>query len=129
NAMNAGPDVRIVAVGDLFEDSIKVCRQSLSRQRPDQFMVDDDHAFVGFDAYKKVINSDVDVVLLASPPHYRPAQMEEAVAAGKHIFAEKPIATDPAGVRRVMAACEQADSKGLNVVSGLCWRYDEAVRQ
>ncbi len=129
NAMNAGPDVRIVAVGDLFEDSIKICRQSLSKQRPDQFMVDDDHAFVGFDAYKQVINSDIDVVLLASPPHYRPAQMEEAVAAGKHIFAEKPIATDPAGVRRVMAACEQADSKGLNVVSGLCWRYDEAVRQ
>jgi predicted dehydrogenase len=129
NAMNAGKDVQIVAIGDLFEDSIKVARQSLGKRNPDQFKVDDDHAFVGFDCYEKVINSDIDVVLLASPPHYRPAQIEAAVAAGKHIFAEKPIATDVAGVRRVMKACEEADAKGLNVVSGLCWRYDQAVRE
>ncbi len=129
NAMNAGKDVRIVAAGDLFEDALTRSRESLSKQRPEQYLVDDEHAFVGFDAYKQVINSDIDVVLLTSPPHYRPAQIEEAVAAGIHIFAEKPIATDSDGVRRVMAACEQADSKGLNIVSGLCWRYDEAVRQ
>lgn len=129
NAMNAGKDVHITAIGDLFQDPIDICRKGLLKQRPEQFQVDDEHVFVGFDAYKKVINSDVDVVLLASPPHYRPAQMEEAVAAGKHIFAEKPIATDPAGVRRVLAACEEADRKGLNVVSGLCWRYDQAVRE
>jgi myo-inositol 2-dehydrogenase / D-chiro-inositol 1-dehydrogenase len=129
NAMNAGKDIQIVAVGDLFEESVSLARKSLEKQRPEQFLVDDDHAFVGFDCYKQVIDSDIDVVLLASPPHYRPAQIEAAVAAGKHVFAEKPIATDPAGVRRVMAACEQADAKGLNIVSGLCWRYDDAVRQ
>jgi predicted dehydrogenase len=128
NAMNAGKDVHIVAVGDLFEDSIKISRQSLSQRNPEQFVVDDEHSFVGFDCYKKVINSDIDVVLLASPPHYRPAQIEEAIAAGKHVFAEKPIATDPAGVRRVAAACEVAATKGLNMVSGLCWRYDQGVR-
>lgn len=129
NAMNAGKDVRIVAIGDLFADSIKICRNSLSRHNPEQFQVDDDHSFVGFDCYQKVIDSGVDVILLASPPHYRPQQMEAAVAAGVHVFAEKPIATDPAGVRRVLAACEQADAKGLNVVSGLCWRYDQGVRE
>ncbi len=129
NAMDAGKDVRIVAVGDLFEESIDASRKSLTQQRPGQFLVDDDHAFVGFDAYKKVIDSDVDVVLLASPPFYRPDHIEYAVNADKHIFAEKPIATDPYGVRRVEAACLLADAKGLNIVSGLCWRYDEGIRQ
>ncbi len=129
NAMNAGKDIRIVSVGDLFEDSIKISKQSLAKRNPEQFVVDDEHTFVGFDCFEKVINSDIDVVLLASPPHYRPAQIEAAVAAGKHIFAEKPIATDPAGVRRVLAACQEADAKGLNVVSGLCWRYDQGVRE
>lgn len=129
NAMSAGADIKIVAVGDLFEDSITASRKSLSKQRPEQFLIDDDHAFVGFDAYKQVIDSDIDVVLLASPPHYRPDHIEYAVAAGKHIFAEKPIATDPHGVRRVEASCLQADAKGLNIVSGLCWRYDAGIRQ
>lgn len=129
NAMNASKDVRIVAIGDLFEDSTRICRQALSKQNPEQFVVDDEHTFVGFDCYQKVIDSGIDVVLLASPPHYRPQQMEAAVAAGVHVFAEKPIATDPAGVRRVLAACQQADEKGLNVVSGLCWRYDQGVRE
>jgi predicted dehydrogenase len=69
NAMNAGKDVQIVALGDLFEDSIKVARSSLGPRNPDQFKVDDDHCFVGFDCYEKVLNSDIDVVLLASPPH------------------------------------------------------------
>ncbi len=129
NAIAAGQDIKVVAVGDLFEESITASRKSLSQQRPDQFVVDDEHAFVGFDAYKQVIDSDIDVVLLASPPHYRPDHIEYAVAAGKHIFAEKPIATDPYGVRRVEASCMQADAKGLNVVSGLCWRYDDGIRQ
>ena len=129
NAMAAGPDIKIVAIGDLFEESLNSCRKGLSEQRPEQFTVDNDHEFVGFDSYKNVIDSDIDVVLLASPPHYRPDHIEYAVAAGKHIFAEKPIATDPHGVRRVEAACAQADAKGLNIVSGLCWRYDEGIRQ
>ncbi len=72
DAMSTGPDVHIVAVGDLFEDSMTRSRKGLSAQKPEQFKVDDDHAFTGFDAYKKVIDSDIDVVLLASPPYYRP---------------------------------------------------------
>ena len=129
DAMSTGPDVHIVAVGDLFEDSLTRSRKGLSAQKPEQFKVDDDHAFTGFDAYKQVIDSDIDVVLLASPPYYRPDHIEYAVNAGKHIFAEKPISSDPHGARRVMASSKIADEKKLNIVSGLCWRYDEGVKQ
>ncbi len=94
----------------------------------ERFTVDDDHCFIGFDAYEKLLQSDVDV-LLSPPPHYRPEHIEAAVAAGKEIFCEKPGATDAAGVRRVEAACELAKQKGLNVVSGLCWRYDTGAQQ
>ncbi len=129
NAMNADPGVRIVALADLFEQSLESSRQSLVTGHPKQFQVQDDHCFIGFDSYKKLLATDVDVVLLASPPHYRPDHMEAAVEAGKQIFCEKPVATDPTGVRRVEAACKLADEKGLNVVSGLCWRYDKGLKE
>jgi myo-inositol 2-dehydrogenase/D-chiro-inositol 1-dehydrogenase len=80
--------------------------------------------FVGLDAYKHAINSGADVILLATPPHFRPMQFEAAVKAGKHIFAEKPLATDPAGVRRFMAANEEAKKKGIMVAIGLQRRHD-----
>lgn len=128
NAMKADPGVRIVALADLFPDSLDRCRKNLAGQG-EQFMVSEDHCFDGFDGYKKLIQTDVDVVLLAAPPHFRPDHMEAAVAAGKQIFCEKPVATDPTGVRRVEAACRAADEQGLNVVSGLCWRYDEGLKQ
>ena len=128
NAMNADPAVRIVALADLFGESIRNCRQSLGERYPEQFLVTDDDCFQGFDGYKDLL-SHVDVVLLASPPHYRPDHIEAAVEAGKEVFCEKPVATDAVGVRRVEAACKLADEKGLNVVSGLCWRYDEGLKQ
>lgn len=127
NAMKADPAVRIVALADLFDESMQRARKGLSRQFGDQFAVTDDMCFDGFDGYKKLMAADCDVVLLASPPHYRPDHMESAVAAGKQIFCEKPVATDPVGVRRVEASCELAEQKGLNVVSGLCWRYDQGM--
>jgi myo-inositol 2-dehydrogenase / D-chiro-inositol 1-dehydrogenase len=127
NALEADGATRIVALADLFEESINSCRKSLGKQYPDRFTVSDDMCFSGFDGYKKLMASDVDVVLLASPPHYRPDHIEAAVEAGKQIFCEKPVATDPAGVRRVEAACKLAEQKGLNVVSGLCWRYDAGL--
>ena len=89
----------------------------------------DDHCFVGFDAYQKLIDTDVDVVLLATSPHYRPLHLKAAVDAGKHIFCEKPVAVDPVGVRSVLETTELAEKKGLNIVSGLCWRYDLGVRE
>jgi predicted dehydrogenase len=124
NAMKADPNVRIVALADLFQSSIDRSSRSLAAQSAEQFKVTPEQTFVGFDSYKKLMQTDVDVVLLASPPNYRPDHMEAAVAAGKHIFCEKPVAVDPVGVRRVQASSRQAAEKGLNLVSGLCWRYD-----
>ncbi len=76
----------------------------------------------------KLIDTDVDVVLLCTTPHYRPAQLRAAVEAGKHVFCEKPVAVDPVGVRSVLETTDLATKKGLNIVSGLCWRYDHGVR-
>ena len=129
NAMIADQGARIVALADLFPKSIENCRKSLSKAHPEQFQVKDDQCFTGFESYKELMASDVDVVLLASPPHYRPDHVEAAIEAGKQVFCEKPVATDPTGVRRVEAACQKADEKGLNVVSGLCWRYDDGLKQ
>jgi predicted dehydrogenase len=78
--------------------------------------------FIGFDAYKNVIDC-CDVVLLCTPPQFRPLHLQAAVNAGKHVFAEKPVAVDAPGVRRVLKICEQAKAKNLSVVSGLCLRY------
>ena len=84
--------------------------------------------FVGFDAYQQVIDSGVDVVLLATPPHFRPAHLRAAIDAGKHVFAEKPVAVDAPGVRSVLETCELAATKGLSVVSGLCLRYSKGFQ-
>ncbi|MCA9222830.1 MAG: Gfo/Idh/MocA family oxidoreductase [Planctomycetales bacterium] len=128
NAMRADKNAKLVAMADAFGDRLEQSRKGLSNQLQDQFAVDQDHMFVGFDAYKQVLASDVDVVLLCTPPHFRPAQLRAAVEAGKHIFCEKPVAVDPTGVRSVLETCEMAEKRGLNVVSGLCWRYDYGVR-
>jgi predicted dehydrogenase len=88
-----------------------------------------DRCFVGFDAYQKLIDSGVDVVLMAEPPHFRPRHLQAAVAAGKHVFAEKPVAVDAPGVRSVLATCEEARKKSLSVVSGLCLRYSFGFRE
>ena len=129
NAMKADPQVRITALADLFQPSIDRALLSLKKHSPDQFQVSPEQIFVGFDSYQQLLTTDINVVLLASPPHYRPDHMEAAVAAGKHIFCEKPVAVDPVGVRRVEASSKLAAEKGLNVVSGLCWRYDAGMME
>ena len=91
--------------------------------------MDDAHAFVGFDAYQKVLQSGVDVVVIACTSHFHPVFLKAAIDAGKHVFVEKPAAVDPAGVRIAMAASEEARKKNLSVVSGFCWRYDDGVRE
>ena len=96
---------------------------------PEKVAVEEEHCFVGFDAYQRVIDSGVDVVLLATPPHFRPAHLRAAVEAGKHAFCEKPVAVDAPGVRSVLASAELAESQGLSIVSGFCWRYDYGVRE
>lgn len=129
NAMNAGKDITLVAMADIFEDKVKASRDRLKKMKPDQVAVDDDHCFVGFDAYQKVINSGIDVVIIACASHFHPAYLKAAVDAGKHIFCEKPHSLDAPGIKRVMATCEDAKDKGLSIVSGLCNRYHPVVRE
>ena len=130
NALLADKNVKLTAMGDTFADRIADSLSSLKKEVPENKIdVADERCFVGFDAYQKVLASGVDVVLLCSPPHFRPAHFKAAVDAGKHIFAEKPVAVDAPGVRSVLASAEEARKKGLSVVSGLCWRYHQPKRE
>ena len=130
NAMNAGKDVHVVAMADVFAERIETARPQLKdRSTPTSSWWTTRHAFVGFDAYQKVIQSGVDVVVIACTSHFHPVFLKAAVDAGKHVFVEKPVAVDPAGVRIAMAASEEAKKKNLSVVSGFCWRYDDGVRE
>jgi len=130
-ALAADPNVSLVAMADAFEDRLI---ESLSVLKDDEkaasrVNVLPDRRFVGFDAYQTLIESGVDVVLLCTPPHFRPQHLRAAVQAGKHVFAEKPVAVDAPGVRSVLESCALAKTKGLSVVSGLCLRYDEGFRE
>lgn len=122
-ALTADPNVKLVAIGDAFQDRIEGALSALSAS-PVASRVDvpKERQYVGFDAYKKVIDQ-VDVVLLTSTPHFRPQHMAYAVEKGVHMFVEKPVATDAPGVREVLRLAEAAKVKNLSVVSGLCWRY------
>lgn len=126
-ALNADPEVRLVALGDAFPDRVERSLEQLTRREEIAARVDvpPERRFAGFDAFQNVIDSGVDVVLLATPPHFRPQHLQAAVTAGKHVFVEKPVAVDAPGVRRVLATCEEAMKKGLSIVSGLCYRYHQ----
>ncbi len=129
DALHADPRARVTAMGDTFIDRVQLSLENLQAKAniSSQINVDADHQFSGFDAYKQVIDSGVDVVILTTPPHFRPLQLAYAVDQGKHCFVEKPIAVDVPGVRSIQATCELARQKGLSIVSGLCWRYDSGV--
>lgn len=127
--MRTGKDVRLVALGDLFRDRVDTAFRALRETGGTNFAVSPDRCFAGIDAFRQVIDSGVDAVLLAAPPHFRPAHVEAAVAAGKHVFAEKPVGVDTPGVLRVQKACELARQKGLSVVSGLMLHYDPSMQQ
>ncbi len=123
NFLDAGPNLQIKALGDVFQDKIDNCRAKLKEQK--NVEVADENCFIGFDSYQKVIDSGVDVVLLVTPPHFRPAHVEAAVNAQKHIFMEKPIAVDPLGARSVLASSKKAESLGLCMVSGTVRRVQK----
>jgi myo-inositol 2-dehydrogenase/D-chiro-inositol 1-dehydrogenase len=117
-ALSTSGGVKLVAMADAFKDRLEGSLQNLKGQHKDKVAVSDDAKFVGFDAYKQAI-AMADVVILATPPGFRPIHFEEAVRQGKHIFMEKPVATDAPGVRRVLAAAEEAKKKNLKVGVGL----------
>src|SRR6266851_4323654 len=147
NLLTGNENVELVAVADVFEDNlesslnrlrsdprylsrdagitverngkpIQMSAEDLAASIQPRIKVDPEHHFVGFDAFQKLVHSGVDIVMLATPPGYRPQHFEAAVNAGKHVFTEKPIATDPVGVRRFMAAAKKAEEKKLTVMSG-----------
>lgn len=124
----AGPYVKLVAMCDLFEDRVQAARNNLRREAKDQVQVDDDHCFVGFDGYQKVIDS-ADVVLIACASKFHPMYAEAAIKAGKHVFVEKPHAIDPVGCRRMQAVCDLAKEKNLSIVSGLQSRYHAGYQE
>ena len=128
-ALAADKNIQLTALGDAFEDSLMNAHRSLEKQAGDKVKVEPDHRFVGLDAYRKVINSGVDVVILATPPGFRPIHLKAAIDAGKHVFCEKPMAVDAPGVRMVLAAAEEAKKKRLSLASGFCWRSHYPKRE
>ena len=125
NALKADDNVELVAVADAFESQINKSLNALGNQAglKDRIKVADDKKFVGLDAYKHVIDA-CDVVMLATPPGFRPQQLRAAVDAGKHIFTEKPMGTDAPGARSVYESVAISKEKHLAVLAGFCWRYD-----
>ncbi|MDR0712893.1 MAG: Gfo/Idh/MocA family oxidoreductase [Bacteroidales bacterium] len=122
--LNAAPNVSVVALGDLFQDRLDGARKTLLEKCNQA--VPDDKCFTGFDSYEKVIHCGVDVVLLATPPVFRPVHFKAAVKAGKHVFLEKPVAVDPVGARSVIAASREALASGLVVITGTQRRHQRS---
>jgi len=136
NALSADPGAVLWAMGDTFADRVESCHANLDAHAKEQqeasetawdgrLQVPEDRRFSGLDAWQKVIDSGVDVVLLCTTPAFRPMQLAAAVAAGKHVFCEKPVAVDAAGIRSVLASAKLAQAKRLSLVCGFCWRYHE----
>ena len=127
-ALTADPNNELTAVADIDEAIVQQAATRLKGSTRFGAQVKIDHPFFGLDGYEKVINSGVDVVLLATPPGFRPQHLTAAVNANKHVFCEKPCATDSPGVREVMAAQKLAQTKNLALVSGFCWRYNNMIQ-
>ena len=130
-ALSTKQNVQLVAMADAFKDRLDDSYNNILEalaEKKDRVQVKEENKFVGFDAYKHAI-ALADVVILATPPGFRPIHFEEAINQNKHVFTEKPVATDPAGVQRVLAAAEQAKAKKRNVVVGLQRRYQTSYRE
>ena len=128
NALSADGNVELAAMADLFEGSLQSSLSQLRKRTPEKVKVAPDRCFLGFDAHEKLINSDVDVVLLTTPPGFRAQHLKAAVEGGKHAFVEITAAVDAPGVRSVLQSAELAEKKNLAIVSGFCWRYNHALR-
>lgn len=130
---NSGNNVELHAIADVFQDQADQALEACVTEHGEKVLVTDDTKFVGLDAYKRVLDSDVDMVILATPPGFRPLHFEKAIEAGKHVFMEKPVAVDAPGVRRVLAAGKKAREKKLWVQVGLQRRhepiYQDTIKQ
>jgi myo-inositol 2-dehydrogenase/D-chiro-inositol 1-dehydrogenase len=130
NALRADKNIQLVAMADAFGDKLEEGLGLINKKADlkGKVAVTPDTRFVGFDGYKRVIELS-DVVLLCTPPQFRPLHLKAAVEAGKHIFCEKPVAVDAPGIRSVIATAQEAKKKGISLVSGFCYRYDLAKRE
>ncbi len=128
NALTADPNVKLIVAADVVEGRARAQLDALKEQFGERVDVKDT-LFIGFDAYKKVLESDADIVLLTTPQLFRPTMIKEAVEANKHIFAEKPVAVDGEGIRIIQEAAELARKKGLNLVGGLVNRYGASAQE
>jgi len=126
-ALKADDFSNLTAMADVFQERIDESVERLKRIHKDKVQVQSSSMYVGLDAYKKLIDSDIDVVLLATPPGFRPDQLRYAIEKGKHVFCEKPMAVDGPGVRHVMETVKMAREKKLNLVAGFCWRYSNYI--
>jgi predicted dehydrogenase len=128
-ALTADPNNVLTAVADIDPTIVDrgATRLMGSQRFGKQVRIESNHMYAGLDAYEKVINSDVDVVILTTPPGFRPQHLTAAVNAGKHVFAEKPAAVDSPGIREVIAAQKIAQSKNKALMSGFCWRHHASV--
>lgn len=127
-ALKADDYANLTAVADIDMERAQACLDRLKKVAGDKVKVESTNIFLGLDAYEKLINSGVDVVLLATPPGFRPVHLRTAVNAGKHVFCEKPVAVDAPGVRHVLETAKLAKEKNLSVVAGFCWRYSNYIR-
>lgn len=123
NVLEAAPGVRVVAIGDVFQDRIDAALGQLDGRLPAPLDVPRERQFTGLDAYKSVLAQDINYVILATPPGFRPQHLKAAVEAGKHIFTEKPVAVDGPGVRAVLALADVADARGLKIAAGTQRRH------
>ena len=121
NFLGAGPNLKITALADVFKDRLEDCRGKLKNEWKQE--IADENCFVGFDAYEKLLATGVDIVIVATPPFFRPIHFEAAVQAKKHCFLEKPVATDAAGARSIMASAKKAEALELSVVIGTQRRH------
>jgi predicted dehydrogenase len=129
DCLRGAEGVELVALGDLFPEAVARCRAELAKAVEGlglgaKYRVTDERCFTGFDAYQQVLASGVDLVILATPPAFRPRHLAAAVDAGKHVFAEKPVAVDPAGVRSILASYERARRRGWRWWRGTQRRHD-----
>ena len=131
-ALQADDYGTLTAMADVFQERIDDSLENLGRARKgilaDRLKVEKQSQFTGLDAYDKLINSGVDVVLLATPPGFRSLHLDACIRAGKHVFCEKPVAVDAFGVRQVLATVDAAKQKNLSLVAGFCWRYDQKIK-
>ena len=123
NFLSSGPNLQVVALADTFEDRLESCRGRLKEQHGAE--IADDQCFVGFDAYKKLLEADINYVIIATPPYFRPEHFKAAVEARKHVFMEKPACVDPVGARSIMETGEKATALNLKVATGTQRRHQK----